>query len=197
MSCYLNWNLDCYRLVLSYEEEVCVKSFVGYRVILYLVKYCITASAVVELEVDDVRVRSVSDSLEILCVDGEKDVLHSESIDVAWNKSCSAYSLYCCLVAGLAYLAVEFNVLHCCKRIKMCYSVSAQDGNPIAPKSVSAFYGAAKIYKIFETQIVFVKKILCFAPDDGLAYKSCGLVPFQRLVILVKFSVSVAWQIHA
>jgi hypothetical protein len=64
-----------------------VKSLVGYRVILYFVEYCITASAVVELEVDDVRVRSVCDSLEVLCIDSEEDVLQSKSIDVARNKS--------------------------------------------------------------------------------------------------------------
>ena len=113
MSSYLNRNLDSYRLVLSYEEEVCVESLVSYRVILYLVEYCITASSVAELEVYDVRVWSVSDSLKILCVDSEENVLHTETIDVAWNESCSTYSLYCCLVASFANLAIEFNVLHC------------------------------------------------------------------------------------
>jgi hypothetical protein len=96
----------------------------------------------------------VSDGLEILCIDSEKDVLHSVSIDVARNKSCSAYSLYSCLVAGLAYLAVEFNVLHCSFDFKMCYSVFPEKRkNPIAPKRAVSFYGAAKIDKIFEYQI--------------------------------------------
>ena len=113
MSYNLNWNLDSHWLVLRYEEEVCVKSLVRYWVILYLVKYCMTVSSIAELKIDDVRVRSVSDSLEILCVDSEKDVLHTESIDVAWNESCTTYSLYCCLVASFANLAIEFNVLHC------------------------------------------------------------------------------------
>ena len=81
--------------------------------ILYLVEYCITVSSIAELEVDDIRARSVSDVLEILCVYSEENVLHSESVDVARNKSCTTNSLYCCLVAGLAYLAVEFNVFHC------------------------------------------------------------------------------------
>jgi hypothetical protein len=82
-------------------------------VILYLVKYCITASSVRKLEVDDVRVWSVSDSLEVLSVDSEKDVLQSETIDVARNLSLAADSLNGCLVASFAYLAIEFNVLHC------------------------------------------------------------------------------------
>ena len=123
MSYNLYRNLDSYRLILRNEEEVYVKSLVSYRVILYLVEYCITVSAVAELEVDDVRVRSVSDSLEILSVDSEENVLHTESIDVARNLSCTTYSLYCCLVASFANLAIEFNVLHCLEIVKMCYSV--------------------------------------------------------------------------
>ena len=123
MSYNLYRNLDSYRLILRNEEEVYVKSLVSYRVILYLVEYCMTISAVAELEVDDVRVRSVSDELEVLCVDCEEDVLHSESIDVARNESCTTNSLYCCLVASFANLAFEFNVLHCLEIVKMCYSV--------------------------------------------------------------------------
>lgn len=41
----------------------------------------------------------------------------------------------------------------------MCYSVSSQeslpDGNPIAPKSTAAFYGAANIENIFKILILF------------------------------------------
>ena len=81
--------------------------------ILYLMDNGITVSAIAELKVDDIRVWSVGDCLEILCIYSEEDVLHSESVDVAWNLSCSTYSLYSCLVAGHAYLAVEFNVFHC------------------------------------------------------------------------------------
>ena len=106
-------NLDSHWLVLSYEEEVYVERLVSYRVILYLVKHCINVSSIRELKVDDVRVWSVSDSLEILCVDSEEDVLHTESIDVTWNESLSANCLHRCLVASYAYLAIEFNVLHC------------------------------------------------------------------------------------
>lgn len=113
MSYNLYRHLDCYWLVLSYKEEVCVKSLVSYRMILYFVKYCMTVSSVAELEVYDIRVRCVSDSLEILSFDSEENVLHSESIDVARNLSCTADSLYCCLVASFANLAIEFNVFHC------------------------------------------------------------------------------------
>ena len=98
----------------------------------------------------------MSDGLEILCIDSEKDVLHSVSIDVARNKSCSAYSLYSCLVAGLAYLAIEFNVLHCKINLIKCvtqFFMKIPDRfslkNPIAPKRAVSFYGAAKIDKIF------------------------------------------------
>ena len=83
--------------------------------ILNLVKHCITASAIAELKVNDVRVRSVSDSLEILCIDSEEDVLHTVTVDVARNESFAADCLYGCLVASFAYLAIEFNVLHCNK----------------------------------------------------------------------------------
>ena len=115
MTYYLNWNLDGYRLGLAYCEEVYMKSLISYRVILNLVKNCVHLCTVVELEVDDIRVRSVGDSLEILCVDSEKHVLDTESIDVARNLSCTTNSLYSCLVASFANLAFEFNVLHCLK----------------------------------------------------------------------------------
>ena len=118
MSYNLNWNLDGYWLIFRNEEEVYVKSLVGNRMILYLVEYCITVSSIAELKVDDVRVRSVSDSLEILCIDSEKNVLHSENVDVARNLSCSTNCLYLCLVAGLTDLAIKFNVLHCCLNLK-------------------------------------------------------------------------------
>ena len=113
MSNNLYRNLDSNWLVLRYEEEVCVKSLVRYWMILYLVEYCITVSSVAELEVDDERVRSVSDFLKILSVDSEENVLHTETIDVARNESCAADSFYACLVASFANLAIEFNVLHC------------------------------------------------------------------------------------
>ena len=92
-----------------------MKSLVRYRMVLYLMEHSITVSSVAELKVDDIRVRSVGDSLEILCFDSEEDVLHTKSIDVARNKSCTTYSLYSCLVASFANLAVEFNVFHCLK----------------------------------------------------------------------------------
>ena len=141
MTCNLDRNLDGHWLVLRYEEEVCMKSFIRYRMILYLVEYCVTASSVTELEVYDVRVWSMGDSLEVLSFYSEEDVLHSESIDVARNLSCSTYCLDSSLVASLTDLAVEFNVFHCCKRIKMCYSVFTRSENPIAPKSVLLFMG--------------------------------------------------------
>ena len=70
---------------------------------------------------------------------------------------------------------------------KMCYSVSASCGNPIAPKSVSAFYGAAKIDKLFELQKVGVK----------LFDKFRRLVPFERPVVSGKLVMSVAREVHA
>jgi hypothetical protein len=41
----------------------------------------------------------------------------------------------------------------------MCYSVRNKP-DPIAPKSVSAFYGAAKIDKIFENQMILAESSL-------------------------------------
>jgi hypothetical protein len=100
----------------------------------------------------------VSDCLKILSIDSEENILDSETIDVARNLSCSTNSLYCCLVASFANLAFEFNVLHCNFVFKMCYSVSGRTGNPIAPKSSAAFYGAAKIDKLFGCQRVCGEK---------------------------------------
>jgi hypothetical protein len=108
--------------------------------ILYLVKYCVSVSSVVKLEVYDVRVRSVSDSLKILCVNSEENVLHTVTVDVARNLSCSTNCLYGCLVARLANLAIEFNVLHCFFVLK-CVTQFLVSRNPIAPKSSLLFRG--------------------------------------------------------
>ena len=67
------------------------------------------------------------------------------------------------------------------------FSSAAAEENPIAPKSVSAFYGAAKIDKLFELQKVEVK----------LFDKTGSLVPLQCPVVLVELFMTVAWQIHA
>jgi hypothetical protein len=59
----------------------------------------------------------VSDSLEILCVYSEKNVLDTVTIDVARNLSCSTNCLYSSLVASLTELTLKFNVLHCLIKI--------------------------------------------------------------------------------
>ncbi len=69
----------------------------------------------------------------------------------------------------------------------MCYSVFARSKNPIAPKSLCAFYGVAKIDKIFELQKVDVK----------LFDQSRCLVPSQGLVVFAQFHMTVAREIHA
>lgn len=107
-------NCDGHWLVLSNCEEVYVESLVGYRMPLSLVKDACILLAIVEYEVDDVRVRGVGYGLEILCVNGEENVLDSVSIKVARYETFSADCLYGCLVANLTELAFEFNVLHCC-----------------------------------------------------------------------------------
>ena len=124
MSYNLYRNLDGHWLGLTYCEEVYVESLVRYRMILYLVKNRIHLHAVIEFEVNNVRIRSMGDFLEILCIDSEEYILDTESIDVAWNLSCSAYSLYCCLVASLTDLALEFNVFHCVEKSLKCVTQS-------------------------------------------------------------------------
>ena len=76
----------------------------------------------------------------------------------------------------------------CLKNIGFCGK------NPIAPKSVSAFYGAAKIDKLFEYQMIMSKRF--FASLRISFNQSCRLIPLESLVELAEFDTSVARQVH-
>lgn len=112
VSLYAYRNIDAYRLGLVHCEEVHMETLVGDRVPLKFVKHCIELLTVVELEVYDVRVRSVCEGFESLCLNSEEDVLHSESVDVARNESLSADSLDSLLVSYCAQSAFQFDVFH-------------------------------------------------------------------------------------
>ena len=89
-----------------------MESLVSYRMPLYLMEDSIEFLPVIELKVNDVGIRCMSDVLKVLCVDGKEDILHSETIDVARDKTCPADSLDGCLVADLTDRAFQFNVFH-------------------------------------------------------------------------------------
>ena len=88
-----------------------MQAFVCYRVELEFVEYCGVLLAV-EVEVNDVCARSVGDSLELLCVNGEKYVLYAAAVEVARYETLLAESLDYGLVANLAGSAVKNEMLH-------------------------------------------------------------------------------------
>ena len=106
-------NVDDDRFCIVYCEEVYMEAEVLDRMPLKLVETGADFLAVAELEVDDVRVRSVGDRFESLCVNSEVDVLHSESVDVARYESFLAESLDGLLSGSFTKLTFEFNVFHC------------------------------------------------------------------------------------
>ena len=79
-----------------------------------------------------------------------------------------------------------------------CVTQSDIKPDPIAPKSNAAFYGAAKIDKLFENQTDSLKRYFTLLSDDMNLFDQSGrYVPLQGLVIFVQFRVTVAWQVHA
>ena len=105
-------NLDSDRLVLSYCEEVCVKAVVLYRVELKLVDNSIKLCTIAELEVNDVRCRSVGKTLKIFLCNCEKYVLYACTINVAWNETLFAELFDNRLVADLTDLAFQCEMFH-------------------------------------------------------------------------------------
>ena len=88
-----------------------MEAVVLYRMELKFVKNCRIGLAV-EDEVHDVSLGRVGDTLEILCADGEKNVLHAVAIEIAGNESLFTEGLDDGLVANLADLAFKFEMLH-------------------------------------------------------------------------------------
>lgn len=122
MSGDIDRDIDYDRLVLGYIEEVHMKGFVSYRMILHFMKdgsiFC-----PVKIEVYDVGVGSVGKGLEIFRFYSEKYVFQSLSVKVAWNKSFFPDAFYYGLVSDLADPAFKFDVFH--KKLKKCYSETA------------------------------------------------------------------------
>ena len=118
----------------------------------------------------------MSDRLKFLSVYSEENVLDSESIDVARNLFCTTNSLYSCLVASLTELTLEFNVFHCLDKLK-CVTQFPPKQKPHCTKKPYAFYGAAKIDKIFESQILLDKSSK--EPD----YLTSPVASFQSKVL--------------
>ena len=73
---------------------------------------------------------------QLLFDDGEQDVVHTETIEVAGDEALAAERLDDGLVALLADLAVQLEMLYF--NLKMCYSVFCFK-DPIAPKSLALF----------------------------------------------------------
>ena len=112
MSCDSYRNADSDRLVFSNSEEICVETVFLYRVELKLVNYSEIFLAVAEVEVNDERCRSVSNSLEIFLCDSEKYVLYTSTIKVTWDETLLAELFDNRFVADLANLAVQFEMFH-------------------------------------------------------------------------------------
>lgn len=130
-------NTDGDRLVFGDCEEICVEAVVLDWMILELVTDGGVSLAVVQLDVDDVGCRSVGDALEVPFLDGEEDVLHSLSVEVARDEALPAERFDHGFVADFTDCAVEFKMLHCVL-FKMCYSVP-DCPEPHCTKSVLRF----------------------------------------------------------
>lgn len=89
--------------------ETCVR----YRMELKLMKDGRVLLAIVKSDVYDEGLWSIGETLELLCVNCEKYVLHAETVEVARDETLLADRLDCGLVAYLADLAVQFKMLHC------------------------------------------------------------------------------------
>ena len=111
MSADLNGNADADGLVLADGKEVYMEAEILYRVELKLVKDS-RVLGTIEIEVNDVGVRGVDKTLEILGVDCEEDVLNTCTIEVARDETLTTESLDGGFVANLTKLALKFEMLH-------------------------------------------------------------------------------------
>ena len=142
MSLEVDRNVDGDRALLVDSEEVHVEADVLDRVELELVENCSIFLAVVKVDVYDIGSRNVGESLELFCRYCEEDVLHAESVKVAWYETFFAESFDRGLVSDRADLAVQFEMFHCVCLFKMCYSVLRPE-DPIAPKALWLCFGNA------------------------------------------------------
>ena len=92
-----------------------MQATVVHRVELELVEDGVELLAVVQYEVYDKGVGGIGESLELLLVHREEDVLHAEAIEVARDDALLAEGLDDRFVADLTDLAVQFKMLHFCK----------------------------------------------------------------------------------
>ena len=120
-----------------------MEAVVLYRMELELVDDCHVVLAIVKLDVDDERCRSVGDSLEVPVADCEEDILHSLSIEVAGNETLPADRFDYGLVSDLADFAVKFKMLHCC--CLKCVTQFRTRGTPLHQKRRGVFNWLAKI----------------------------------------------------
>ena len=105
-------NVDGDGLLLVHGEEVHVQAVVIHRVPLVLVGDGGVHLAI-EVEVHDVGGGGVGETHQLLLDDGEQDVVHTETIEVAGDEALAAERLDDGLVALLADLAVQLEMLHC------------------------------------------------------------------------------------
>ena len=135
-------NLDGDRLVLRDGEEIDMEAVVLDRMELKLMDDSLIGLTVVELDVDDKGSGGVGDTLEVLVVDSEEDILHSLTIKVARDKTLLADRFDDGFVADLTDFAVDFEMFHC-TLFKMCYSTPGGPG-PHCTKNASAFLSGGK-----------------------------------------------------
>ena len=72
----------------------------------------------VEVEVHDVRGGGVGEAHQLLLIDGEQDVVDAGAVEVARDEALAAERLDDGLIALLADLAVQLEMLHCTKILK-------------------------------------------------------------------------------
>ena len=89
-----------------------MEAVVLYRVPLILVSHC-SVLFTAEVQVYDIRSGGMGKALELFLVYSEKDVVKSETIEVARNETLTAEGLKDGLVALLANFAIESEMLHC------------------------------------------------------------------------------------
>ena len=149
-------NVDADGLVLVHEEEIDMEAVVLYGMELKLMDNGVVGLSVAEDQVYDVAGGGVGDTLEILGVDCEEDVLDAESVEVARDEALLPESLDDGFVASLTDLAFQFEMFHFLY-FKMCYSVPEHTGTPLHQK-LTAFQRDCKDMK----NIITDKKSACY-----------------------------------
>ena len=89
-----------------------MQAVVLYRMELELMEDGFELLSVIEHEVDDEGLGGVDNTCEITVGDGEKDVFHSEAVEVARHQAFFAESLDGGFSGGLTNLAFQFKMLH-------------------------------------------------------------------------------------